>query len=139
MTTTHIKHLIAKMQASLCPNKVQAEIANFLQSQAERIKGLEAEVESTWSLADKAKEENDSLHAKMVPMEKDAARYQEIREALTDLMAWQVKNVKVWNHPTWDNAQAVIDRHNAAMGINRRTKMTYDEWFDSQNMKGKWK
>lgn len=44
-------------------------------------------------------------------------RYQEIREALENLMAWQVKNVKVWNHPTWDNVQAVIDRHAASPKI----------------------
>ena len=61
--------------------------------------------------------------AKMVPLEKDAAtRYQEIREVLEDLMDWQVKNLRIWTHPTWDNAQAVIDRHDAAMGITGEPK-----------------
>lgn len=42
------------------------------------------------------------------------ARYQEIREVLESLMAWQVKNVKVWHNGAYDNAQLVMDRHDAS-------------------------
>lgn len=70
------------------------------------------------------REECNSMASKLYasPAAKDAGlvadtRYQEIREALESLMAWEVKNVKVWNHPTWDNAQTVIDRHNALSKI----------------------
>ena len=69
-----------------------------------------------------ARQAQTMVRAKMATLKKGAARYQEIREVLTDLMEWQVKNVKVWNHPTWDNAQAVIDCHNAAMGITGEPK-----------------
>lgn len=81
--------------------------------------------EDCWPLfrVDQLRQAQAKVRAKMVPLEKDAAtRYQEIREALTDLMDWQVKNLRIWTHPTWDNAQAVIFRHDAAMGITGEPK-----------------
>lgn len=36
---------------------------------------------------------------------------QDIVDALHELMEWQVKHVKCWDHPAYDNAAAVLRRH----------------------------
>lgn len=52
--------------------------------------------------------------AQPVQGEPPQTRYQEVRDALEQLMAWQVKNVHVWHNSSYDNAQEVLNKHDAA-------------------------
>jgi anti-sigma28 factor (negative regulator of flagellin synthesis) len=45
----------------------------------------------------------------------DGEAVQNLIDAVEDLMAWQVKNIKVWNHPTWDTADMRVKQLRAAI------------------------
>ena len=41
-------------------------------------------------------------------IERQAEAIRQLREALDELMEWQVKNVKKWHNPAYDNAHKAL-------------------------------
>ena len=109
--------------------KTLREADASMQSQAERIKELNLQVVSAFGQAQEALEERDTLRAKMVPLEKDAARLDWLERNLfnrenVDWITGKVSdthNMWVTFAPKWvqGSARRIID---AAMGITGEPK-----------------
>jgi hypothetical protein len=63
-----------------------------------------------------------AMNAVLAQPAQEPSQYQELLQALENLMEWQVKKVKVWNNPRYDQAAEVIERHKAAHGIKETTE-----------------
>ena len=64
---------------------------------------MEPDENGRWVRADKAVAELRRLH--QVELQRD-----ELLKALEDLIAWQVKNVKVWHNSAYDRAHDAINK-----------------------------
>ena len=84
-----------------------------------KIEALSAEVERTEkrlhevaTLCATAEQERDQLRSQL---EAQGEAAQDLIDATEALMAWHVKNVKVWNHPTWDTADMRVKQLRALL------------------------
>ena len=106
--------------------KTLREADASMQSQAERIKELNLQVVSAFGQAQEALEERDTLRAKMVPLEKDAARYRWLRERYTAVnFDWEESGQQavIFTADDFPIASASCDKTiDAAMGITGEPK-----------------